>query len=218
MRSSIIAANFIVLLAISLLSSISLAQPTERQYLSGHGKDDAVPWQFRCTAGRRADEWTTIPVPSNWELQGFGVFSYGIEKSFVAVQGAYKTTFNVPSEWSARRIFLVFEGSMTDTEAKVNEQVAGPKHQGGYYRFKYEITKLLKFDQPNTLEVTVDDESSNKSVNAAERRGDYWNYGGIFRPVYLESVPAAFIDRIAIDARADGNITVDVSSDGAADG
>ena len=39
---------------------------------------------------------------------------------------------------------------------------------------------------------------------------DYWVFGGIYRPVYLEAFPKQFIERAAIDARADGNITVDV--------
>ena len=47
-------------------------------------------------------------------------------------------------------------------------------------------------------------------MNRAERRGDYWNFGGIFRPVYLEARPARFIDRLAIDARADGSFRAEV--------
>jgi hypothetical protein len=195
------------------------AQESQRQYLSGHDKDDAVAWQFHCTAGRNSNRWVTIPVPSNWELQGFGTFTYGYELGKVpapsnVVQGRYRHTFEVPPGWSGQRVFLVFEGVMTDTEAWVNGQSAGPKHQGGYYRFKYEVTRLLKYGQGNLLEVTVDEESSDSSVNAAERRGDYWNFAGIYRPVYLEAVPPQFIERIAVDARADGTLTVDVYSNG----
>src|SRR2546427_91382 len=52
------------------------AQETQRQFLSGHGKDDAVPWKFFCTSGARSGFWTNIPVPSNWELRGFGTLNY----------------------------------------------------------------------------------------------------------------------------------------------
>ena len=38
------------------------------------------------------------------------------------------------------------------------------------------------------------------SVNEAERQADYWMFGGIFRPVYLEASPAQSIDRVAVDA------------------
>ena len=40
-------------------------------------------------------------------------------------------------------------------------------------------------------------------------------YGGIYRPVYLEAVPQQFIERTAIDARADGSFTMDVFVNGA---
>jgi hypothetical protein len=50
---------------------------TERLYLSGHGPDDGVEWEFLCTAGRRSRAWTTIKVPSCWEQQGFGTYNYG---------------------------------------------------------------------------------------------------------------------------------------------
>jgi beta-galactosidase/beta-glucuronidase len=55
--------------------------------------------------------------------------------------------------------------------------------------------------EPNLLEVTVSKVSANLD-NRAERSGvDYWVFGGIFRPVYLEALPAQFIDWTAIDAR-----------------
>ena len=52
--------------------------------------------------------------------------------------------------------------------------------------------------------------SSDHSVNNAERFADYWVFGGIFRPVYLESFPEEHIERVAIDAKADGSFAMDV--------
>ncbi len=63
--------------------------------------------------------------------------------------------------------------------------------------------------------MTVKKESENESVNRAERLSDYWVFGGIFRPVYLKAVPAQFIDRVAIDAKADGSFYMDVYIKGA---
>ena len=64
----------------------------------------------------------------------------------------------------------------------------------------YDIANWVKFGGKNLLEVTVSKESEDASVNLAERRADYWNFGGIFRPVYLELKPAQYIDRVATDA------------------
>jgi len=208
-------ASFRFWLILLALAAPAFAAETQVQYLSGKGKDDPIQWDFFCTNGQNANKWTTIGVPSNWELQGFGVYSYGRDnlRPWPKVQGQYKRTFTPPLAWSNLKVNLVFEGSMTDTQAKVNGQSAGPMHQGGYYQFKYDVTKLIKFGQENLLEVTVDDESANASVNNAERRGDYWNYGGILRPVYLEAVPMDSIGRVAIDAKADGSLTADVYVD-----
>lgn len=54
----------------TLLSTLALATTlaaqnlpqTERQYLSGHGCDDMVEWDFFCTDGRNSGKWTKIGV------------------------------------------------------------------------------------------------------------------------------------------------------------
>ncbi|MGC9942997.1 MAG: glycoside hydrolase family 2 TIM barrel-domain containing protein [Verrucomicrobiota bacterium] len=186
------------------------AHETIRQYLSGHDGEHTLPWEFLCSEGRNSGVWTNIPVPSCWELQGFGKFRYGLEdKNYTPIRGEYRHRFNVPADWRGRRVFIVFEGVMTDASVKVNGSEAGPLHQGAFYRFKYDITSLLKFGEQNLLEVSVSDKSANNSVNGAERYADFWVFGGIFRPVWLQAEPAQFLDRVAIDARADGSFAVD---------
>jgi len=39
-------------------------------------KDDARSLRFFCTTGPPIGYWTNLPVPSNWELHGFGTLSY----------------------------------------------------------------------------------------------------------------------------------------------
>eukprot|EP01137_Pigoraptor_chileana_P006028 Opistho-2@49898 len=196
-----------------LLSINVFAQESQKIYLSGTDKDHTVQWDFFCNKGMNSGEWTKIAVPSNWELQGFGKYSYGTEnrkeETKADEQGLYKHTFDVPKTWKSQRVFIVFEGSMTDTEVKINGKLAGDVHQGGFYQFQYEVTDLLKTGK-NLLEVKVNKASANKSIDVAERHGDFWAFGGIYRPVYLEVVPQSFIERLAIDAKADGNFSVDV--------
>jgi hypothetical protein len=204
--------------------SVPLVNPTEIEMLSGQGSDDAVPWDFycsstlannrNCTNAPGSGNWSTIPVPSNWELQGFGSYYYGTDNGFArgpVETGFYRRNFDVPPAWSGKQISIVFEGSMTDTDVTINGMSAGPTHRGGFYRFSYDVTSLLKFDGPNLLEVTVADESSNVSISNAERSADYWVFGGIFRPVYLAAVPSQSIGQVGIDARADGTLSVNVA-------
>ena len=197
------------------LASVARAAETETRYLSGLGKDDPVQWQIMCDNGQNANKWSIIGVPSNWELQGFGIYTYGRVKpegGWPRVHCTYKRSFTTPANWREKEILVQFEGVMTDTQVTLNGQSAGPIHQGGYYAFRYDITHLLKpAGQKNEIRVDVDDDSRNESVNHAERRGDFWNYGGIFRPVYLEAVPKTFVDRLAINATAAGSLDVDVA-------
>ncbi len=201
--------RYLLLITCSLSLITAFAQQTEKVYLSGTGNDNTRQWQFLCTGGMNANKWTTIAVPSCWELQGFGKYDYGYAKDSIRgkEKGLYKHSFNAPASWKGKVINIVFEGAMTDAEVKVNGKSAGETHRGAFYAFKYDITKLLKYGKENLLEVTVSKHSANESVNDAERRGDYWIFGGIFRPVWLEVLPAMHIADVHIDGDAKGNFT-----------
>ncbi len=208
--------RWIVALATVVATAVVLrGDATERRYLSGKGPKDAVTWEFTVTGGRRAGEKTTLPVPSQWELHGFGTYNYGQERTKADEHGLYRLRFHVPAEWKGRRVRLVFDGVMTDATVKVNGRQAGPLHHGGFYRFRHDITSLIKFgaraENENLLEVDVAKASSDPETDRAERGGDYWTFGGIYRPVWLECVPAHHIEHIAIDARADGTFIADVT-------
>src|SRR5690349_24990037 len=164
----------IYLLAI-LITLHSFAQTKEIKYLSGTDNIHTVTWDFFCTGGRNSGKWTTIQVPSQWEQQGFGSYNYGRDYKtygknfrFADEQGLYKYNFSVPAAWKGKEVNIVFEGSMTDTEVKINGKSAGSVHQGSFYGFKYNISKLLKYGKDNLLEVTVSKSSANESVNKAE--------------------------------------------------
>jgi len=213
MRVFTIQAIFICL----LIHHSVFSQTKQVKYLSGTDNVHTATWDFFCTGGRNSGKWTTIQVPSHWEQQGFGNYNYGRDYKtygrnfrFADEQGLYKYNFTVPATWKGKQIFIVFEGSMTDTEVKINGQSAGEKHQGAFYRFKYNITDKLKYGQANLLDVTVSKMSADESVNNSERLADYWIFGGIFRPVYLEALPDNYIDHCSIDAKADGSFAVNV--------
>jgi len=185
---------------------------TEKVYLSGTGKDDMVDWDFFCSDGMNSGKWTTIGVPSCWELQGFGNYNYGKDDFAIRKNeyGLYKYEFNVSKEWNNKEVKIVFEGVMTDAEVKINGKLAGEIHQGAFYEFKYGISKLLKYGEKNLLEVKVNKASANTSINHAERQADFWIFGGIFRPVYLQAYPKDNIERVAINAKASGELEADI--------
>jgi hypothetical protein len=128
-----------------LISTKVFSQQTEKIYLSGTGNDNTVSWQFFCTSGMNSGKWTTIPVPSCWELQGFGKYDYGFAKDSIRgkEKGLYKYSFSAPLSWKNKIIRIAFEGMMTDAEVKINGLSAGPIHQGAFYALKYDITGLV---------------------------------------------------------------------------
>jgi hypothetical protein len=201
---------------------LCVAQSTkEKQFLSGKDNVNTVEWDFWVSGGRKAGKWSKIAVPSHWEQQGFGSYNYGRDYvtygknfQFNEEYGVYRHNFNVPSNWKGKKVSIVFEGSMTDTEVKINGQLAGDVHQGSFYRFEYDITDKVKVGGKNSLEVVVRKMSKDRTVNNAERLADYWIFGGIYRPVYLQAIPQQNISWTAIDAKADGTFKSKIYLDG----
>ena len=210
--------TFFLVFICFIFSSIG-AQETLRQYLSGHGCDDMVQWDFLCSDGRNSGQWTKIGVPSCWELQGFGTYQYGMRfygkatpEGIADEKGQYKTEFTLPKEWAGRQIQLVFEAAFTEINVQINGRKAGNgTYQGGFTRHTIDVSDRVFFGtKKNRLEVEVLKESTNSQVNLAERRADYWNFGGIWRPVFIISKPSQNIQRVAIDAKADGRFMADI--------
>ena len=212
-----------IFLLAALTSSLALmaqsSVETERQYLSGHGCDDMVEWDFLCSDGRNSGKWTKIGVPSCWELQGFGTYQYGMRfygkatpEGIADETGKYKHEFTLPKAWEGRQILLVLEAVFTEARVQINGRKAGNgTYQGGFTRHTIDVSDRIFFgNKKNRLEVEVLKESTNPQVNLAERRADYWNFGGIWRPVFIVSKPAQNIARVAINAKADGRFLADV--------
>ena len=213
--------TFLLVLLSCVFSAIQAQSQveTQRQYLSGHGCDDMVQWDFLCSDGRNSGKWTKIGVPSCWELQGFGTYQYGMRfygkatpEGIADETGKYKTEFTLPKEWAGKQIQLVFEAAFTEIHVQINGRKAGNgTYQGGFTRHTIDVSDRVFFGtKKNRLEVEVLKESTNPQVNLAERRADYWNFGGIWRPVFIVAKPAQNIQRVAIDAKADGCFKADV--------
>jgi beta-galactosidase/beta-glucuronidase len=191
-------------------------QGTEVLYLSGTGFDDTRTWEFYCSKGNNSGSWTTIEVPSCWEQEGFGAYHYGHVPfdERLKEEGHYRYRFTADKSWKGQHVELFFEGVMTDARVLINGKQAGEIHQGAFYPFSYDISDRLKYGKENLLEVHVKKFSDNMTVNEAERKADYWIFGGIFRPVYLEIKPRAHISNVAINALANGNLEADVFVEG----
>lgn len=203
--------HFLLLTILCLTANVAISQ--QKTFLSGQDASTAVDWEFKITDGRNSGFWTTIPVPSNWETEGFGYYLYGMDKmeKRTAPVGFYRHTFNYSTQ-KDKRYFITFQGSMTDTKVSLNGQDIG-FHQGGYTEFKFEVSPFLS-DGENMLEVEVNSSSTNASLVAGELYADFWLFSGIFRPVFIEEVPDEFIENVAIDAQMTGDFKMWVYTNG----
>lgn len=205
----------VLLIFIFLRSTLLSAQNVpvyERVYLSGRDASSAVYWDFKISEGRKKDQWTKILVPSNWEFQGFGNFNdvnNDAKSDLIAGDefGEYKHTFLVPSSWRNKIINLVFDGASTEVAIWINGKSVTSTLNTGSYGFSYEVTSFLKYGSENLLEVKVSKRSINESINHEVDHSELLNFGGIFRPVYLEVNPENHFSKLIINSKASGGFT-----------
>lgn len=143
-------------------------------------------------------EWKSIKVPSNWEIEGFGVPIYtNIEYPFDTTDvqapiewnpvGSYRRTFEIPENWNGREVLINFDGVQSAFYLWVNGKKVGYS-QGSRTPAEFNITKYLNPGK-NTLAVEVYRWSDASYLEDQ----DFWRLSGIFRDVYLWSVPKTHI-------------------------
>ena len=192
-------------------------------------------WDFKYFAdaaeyGQAAEgnvEWQKITVPSNWELEGFGRFSYGSEKARNVSEesGLYRRTFETPADFANGCVAsLRFEGGMFGAEVTVNGKPAG-SFRSSFNRNTLDIAPFLKpAGEENELVV----HTLVQPKGALFDTNDDWTLHGIFRSVFLDVRPAVHLKdwrvekckvesekcKVEISAEVTGGGTVDVECDG----
>lgn len=143
-------------------------------------------------------EWDEIPVPSNWQMHGYGRpiylnVRYPFKKNPPFIQhdynpvGSYRTEFEVPACWIQRQIFIHFDGVESAFYLWINGQKVGYS-QGSRTPAEFNITEYIQ-DGKNVLAVEVFRWSDGSYLECQ----DFWRLSGIFRDVYLFSVPSIHI-------------------------
>jgi len=170
--------------------------------------------------------WNDIPVPSNWELQGFGIPIY-VDSPYEWTEnpdppnvpadwnpvGSYKRKFTIPDEWKNRQVFIHFGAVKSAMYIWVNGQKVGYS-QGSKTPAEWNITPYLKSGE-NDLAVEVYRWSDGSYLECQ----DFWRISGIERDVYLFSTPGLHIRDFFALATLDDNyrngilkVTADITS------
>ncbi len=164
------------------------------------------PWKFhwspnpaeRPTDFYRPDfdvtTWDEIPVPSNWQLHGYGYpiytnirYAWGdpdppyVPHDFNPV-GSYRREFTVPDDWDGRQVLLHFAGVDSAFYLWVNGHEVGYS-QGSRTPAEFNITPYLE-PGTNVVAAAVYRYSDGSYLECQ----DFWRISGIFRDVFLFSV------------------------------
>ncbi|TKG93530.1 DUF4981 domain-containing protein [Puteibacter caeruleilacunae] len=138
--------------------------------------------------------WKSIPVPSNWQLHGYGDLSINHrELPFVYsppnvphtgnAVGSYVKEFSLPNQWQEREVFINFNSVSSAYYLWVNGHYVGYS-QGSKIPSRFNITKYIRKGK-NRLAVEVYEYSDASYLENMET----WNLSGIEREVYLYSTP-----------------------------
>lgn len=92
-------------------------------------------------------------------------------------EGWYRKTFTPDPSWEGKRVLIDFEGIMLVGDVYLNgERIGGTDY--GYLGFESDISKKLKYSEPNTIAVKAD---TGKPENSR-----WYTGGGLYRDVNLK--------------------------------
>ena len=120
-------------------------------------------------------------VPGDWNSQDDRLLFY---------EGTvwYKKSFDYTKK-AGTRLFVHFGAANYEAVVYLNGEKLG-RHEGGFTPFDFEVTERVR-ERGNFLIVKVDNKRRRDGVPTLNT--DWWNYGGLTRPVALVEVPATFV-------------------------
>lgn len=135
-------------------------------------------------------EWDEIPVPANWELEGYGIpiytniiYPFPIDPPRVGHDynpvGSYKRFFSLPAAWDGKEVYVHFGGVRSAMYVWVNGERVG-YNEGSKTPAEYRITPYL---QPGQNSISVEVYRWSDASYLEDQ--DFWRLSGIEREVYL---------------------------------
>lgn len=185
-------------------------------------KSDEKVWKEYPRPQMRRDSWMSlngmwkldgedirVPFPPQSKLSGY---EKKIKDSFT-----YEKTFTLSEDVCGERILLHFGAVDQIAEVILNGKSLGV-HEGGYLAFSYDVTECIKRVGENILQVKVTDKLSLEYPygKQCKKRGGMWYtpVSGIWKSVWLETVPDKYIERIkltpdlnGVDVEVVGNVS-----------
>jgi len=135
-----------------------------------------------------------------------------------AINSWFRTTFEVPANWTHDRTLLNFGAVDYEATVFVNGRQATDTHSGGYSAFSIDITSLLMSGSNELLVFVHDPTDSGEYVIPIGKQTlnpshiFYTPCSGIWQSVWIESAPSSYITQLNINGDKDGMLNVTVAS------
>ncbi len=168
--------------------------------------------------GYNVSSWAEIPVPSNWEMHGYGTpiytnirYPFRNNPPFIEPQkgytnekepnpvGSYRRDFDVPADWDGKNIFIHFDGVYSGFYVWVNGKKVGYS-QGANNVTEFDITEYVK-TWNNTLAVQVFRWTDGSYIEDQ----DMFRLSGIHRDVFLFATPKVHVRDYHLSAGFNGD-------------
>lgn len=162
--------------------------------------------------------WKEIPVPSNWEMLGYGTpiytnITYPFKNNPPLIQpqkgytnetevnpvGSYRREFTIPAGWDGKEIILHFNGVYSGIYVWVNGQKVGYS-EGANNDAEFNITKYAKTGT-NTIAAEVYRFTDASYIEDQ----DMFRLSGIHRDVYVYATPKVHVRDYFLKSEFNGN-------------
>lgn len=163
-------------------------------------------------------KWDNIEVPSCWEMKGYDKpvyvnvdYIFYDKPPYITLRpeyagkvdpnpvGSYRRTFNLPTDWDKKNVFLHFDGIYSGAYVWVNGKYIGYT-EGGNNDAEFDISKAVKAGE-NQVAVQVI-----RWTDASYLEGqDAFHMSGLHRDVYLVATPQTFVRDHVITAQLDAS-------------
>ena len=156
-------------------------------------------------------QWPTIPVPGNWEVEGFGYPIYlderfpftttwpNVPKEYNPI-GSYRKPFALPKSWKNKQIFLHIGAAKSSLDVWLNGKKVGFS-QGSKTPAEFDITQYLQEDNLLALQIRRWTDASYLESQ------DMLRISGIERDVYLYATPKQHIFDFHAKAKLNDDFT-----------
>lgn len=142
-------------------------------------------------------DWTTMPVPGMWELNGFGEplyvnigyawrNQYKNNPPIVPVEdnrvGSYRRSFDVPAEYAGKQLVLHFGGMSSCAYIWLNGKYVGYT-EDSHLDSEFDVTKYVKVGAENQIALQIFRWCDGTYLEDQ----DLFRFGGVLRSCYIQA-------------------------------